>query len=153
MPMNRARYPRNWEAIARRTKQQANWHCEACGKACLLPGEDVLDFLMRTDFTISEAVTAFSDERGNLRASKETRFVLTTAHPNHDPENLEAELRAWCSPCHCRYDLAQMGRKRMLRREQEGQLSFNFEILVPTTLAGHGKDPTRIQLPIPASLE
>lgn len=47
------------------------------------------------------------DEMGVHRIPAIGRYVLTVAHPNHDPENPDAELRAWCAPCHCRYDLRQ----------------------------------------------
>lgn len=141
MPMKRDRYPKNWEQIARRTKQSANWHCEACGKPCLLMGEDWLDFILRLGWNVGEAIAA---------AAHPTRHVLTTAHPNHDPENLEAELRAWCAPCHCRYDLAQMPRKKRLELERRGQLTI--DLLTAPEPAGQGKDPTRIQLPIRRSL-
>lgn len=144
--MNRSLYPEDWEARARRLKQQNNWHCQACDRPCLLPSETFLDFLIRCQFTVGEAIAAILDERGNTDPDKEVRFVLTTAHPNHDPENVDAELRAWCAPCHCRYDLAQLGRKRMLKREREGQLSL--EMVVAPEPAGQGSDPTRIQLPI-----
>lgn len=30
MPMDRSRYPANWEAIALEIKTSANWHCDHC---------------------------------------------------------------------------------------------------------------------------
>ena len=42
----------------------------------------------------------------------------------HDPWNPNARLKAFCAPCHCRYDLAQMDRKRMIKREYLGQLNL-----------------------------
>jgi hypothetical protein len=51
------------------------------------------------------------------------RFLLTVAHLNHIPADCGRDnLKALCSPCHCRYDLKQMGRKRWLKRERHGQL-------------------------------
>jgi hypothetical protein len=149
MPMIRKRYPANWEAIARLTKQQSGWHCEACGKPCLLPQEDFLDFLIRCQLTVGEAIDLLRDAEGKVNPNKEHRFRLTAAHPNHDPENPAAELRAWCNPCHCRYDLKAMALKRRLKREYNGQLFIDGLGLVEPTLAGQGKQSDRIQLPIP----
>lgn len=137
MPMQRDRYPKDWDQIARRIKRSANWHCEACDRPCLLPGENWADFVIRMSWTVAEAIA---------HAAHPVQFVLTTAHPNHDPENPDAELKAWCASCHARYDLRQMGRKQMLKRERTGQLNL-FDLTAPGP-AGHGKDASRIQLPL-----
>ncbi|MGG6295247.1 HNH endonuclease [Leptolyngbya sp. AN02str] len=137
MPMDRSRYPDNWEAIALQVKESASWACQQCGQQCLQSGEEWLAFLLRLNVTVGEAATM---------SEHPTRYVLTTAHLNHDPENPDAELRAWCAPCHCRYDLAQMGRKRRLRLEREGQLTL--EMLTPPEPAGHGKEPSKVQIPL-----
>ncbi len=146
MPMERSLYPKNWDQISRRIKQAANWHCEHCGKPCLLPNESVLDFLTRCGFTVGEAIAAFLDN-GKLNPNKETRFVLTTAHLNHKPEECHREnLKALCAPCHCRMDLKAIRLKRFLKAERNGQ--GNLFDLVPPTPAGHGNDPNRIQIPL-----
>lgn len=31
MPVDMHRYPKNWQDIARRVKEQQNWHCAWCG--------------------------------------------------------------------------------------------------------------------------
>lgn len=59
MPMERDRYPSNWEAIALKVKEEAGWRCEVCGKQCRRPGEP-FDTHRRT---------------------------LTVAHLDHTPEN------------------------------------------------------------------
>lgn len=129
MPMNRSRYPRDWPSIALRTKEAANWTCEACGRPCRRPGETDEQLIDRieaqhTDWAGDLREWHEDDEFGAIEIPKLTRFTLTTAHPNHDPENPDAELKAWCSVCHCRYDLKQIRRKRQLKREAEGQLNF-----------------------------
>lgn len=134
MPMVRKLYPQNWEQISRRVKRAATWCCEACDRPCLLPGEDWLDFMIRCDWTVGEAIA---------RYQKPVRYQLSTAHINHDPENPAAILKAWCTPCHGRYDLRQLGRKRVLKLERFGQ--GNLFDLVPHSLAGHGKDRDRVQ--------
>ena len=34
------RYPDNWQEIATRVKERADWKCQCCGLQCLRPGED-----------------------------------------------------------------------------------------------------------------
>jgi hypothetical protein len=56
------------------------------------------------------------------------RYLLTVAHLDHVPGNCDREnLKALCAPCHCRYDLSQMGRKQFLKRERHGQLRIAWE--------------------------
>ena len=40
MPMDRKRYPSNWEEIAKKKKELVGWKCEVCGKQCRKPGEE-----------------------------------------------------------------------------------------------------------------
>ncbi len=108
MPMQRERYPSNWEEIALKIKTEANWQCENCGRKCKKVGESWEEFEVRTGQKITE---------------KRMRFVLTVAHLNHIPEDCRPEnLKSWCSVCHCRYDLKAIEHKKMLKREYNGQL-------------------------------
>lgn len=120
MPMQRHLYPQNWEAIAYQVKQEAEWRCEECGRECRRSGEPVTDFVERIQTArVSECpvVAEFLE--------KPTRFVLTVAHLDHRPENCNrSNLKALCAPCHCRYDLSQMARKKALKLEREGQLNL-----------------------------
>lgn len=136
MPMVRKLYPPNWEEIALEVKTSAEFCCESCGKECLGPGEAWVDFLKRMNWPI-----------GRCLEEKMGRYVLTTAHLNHRPDQCDRDnLRAWCNCCHGRYDLQAIPLKIWLRAERNGQLSL-FDLSNPT-LAGHGKRPDRIQLPI-----
>ncbi len=104
MPMNRKLYPDNWEEIALAVKNEADWHCEECGKSCWRPGE------------VSSA---------SIKADRSTwaKFTLTVAHLDHQPSNCDrSNLKALCAPCHCRYDLAAMAQKKRLKAERQGQL-------------------------------
>lgn len=77
MPMDRKRYPKDWEQLAFEVKRDAGWRCEKCGIQCRRPGEPY--------------VTG--------------RFVLTVAHLNHVPEDCRREnLMALCAPCHLKID-------------------------------------------------
>lgn len=120
MPMNRSLYPANWEEIALQVKNESNWTCEHCGKRCKHPEETALGFIERIQTNrLSECpvVAEF--------VSHPKRWVLTVAHLDHCPENCDrSNLRALCAPCHCRYDLSQMARKKRLKAERDGQLTL-----------------------------
>jgi hypothetical protein len=128
--MNRSRYPENWEAIALACKTDANWQCQWCQRPCRRPDEDWGDFAdhlepeWRKDF-YSEI---YDEELGSVVIEKRSRFILTTAHLDHDPENPNARLAALCSGCHCRYDLRQIPRKQQLQKERFGQLTLNLNL-------------------------
>ncbi len=125
MPMQRSLYPANWNSIARRVKRSANWHCDRCDRPCLLPGEDLSDFWIRLNWPIDQIVQEMSDDMGRVRSGKATRFILTTAHLNHNPPDCSADnLIALCAPCHCRMDLRAMPLKKQLKRERSGQLNM-----------------------------
>ena len=40
MPMERARYPANWEKIATDKKNEVGWKCEVCGGGLLKGNKD-----------------------------------------------------------------------------------------------------------------
>ena len=89
MPMERERYPADWERIARAKKEATGWRCERCGKQCRKPGEP------------------FDTHRN----------TLTVAHLNHTPEDVRPEnLCAMCAPCHLRYDAQHHAESRILRK-------------------------------------
>lgn len=100
MLMDRKRYPKDWDAIARRVKDEADWKCEVCGKQCRRPGEP-FDTHKRT---------------------------LTVAHLDHTPEHCEREnLIAMCAPCHLRYDAEQhaASRRRTRAARQAGRSALD----------------------------
>jgi hypothetical protein len=77
MPMQRDRYPYNWDAISRRVRfERAGGRCEWCGAV-----------------------------HGEPHPVSGKKVVLTTAHLNHDPADCRDEnLVALCQPCHLSYD-------------------------------------------------
>lgn len=99
MPMIRDRYPPNWEEIALAKKEAAGWTCEACDRPCRRPGEADEDLIERIESDYPEWAWDLCDyeidgEKGAIKIPKLGRFTLTTAHPNHDPENPDAD-----APC------------------------------------------------------
>ncbi|WP_288220154.1 HNH endonuclease [uncultured Adlercreutzia sp.] len=91
MPMERNRYPEDWQQIATAVKEEADWKCEECGKQCRRPGEP-FDTHRRT---------------------------LTVHHKDHTPENCErSNLVALCAPCHLKADKHHHVRTRKRRAEE-----------------------------------
>ena len=73
MPMKRELYPKDWNEIAAKKKNAADWKCERCGKQCRKPGEP-FDTHSRT---------------------------LTVHHIDGNPGNCFSEnLVALCAGCH-----------------------------------------------------
>jgi hypothetical protein len=123
MPMNRTLYPRNWESIALSVKTSANWTCQNCTRPCRKPGESIAALASR----VREWPDAYEEVNSGVDFGdwvfKRGRFLLTAAHLNHRPSDCRPEnLRAWCAPCHCRYDLSQMELKKSIKLELLGQL-------------------------------
>lgn len=127
MPMDRKRYPDNWDEIALEVKAAANWTCVECGRPCRHPGETAEELIDRIKANHPKWSIDLADEEPHgevmVLISEIGRFTLTVAHLDHTPENCDTDnLKAWCSVCHCRNDLRAMPTKRMLKREFGGQL-------------------------------
>lgn len=89
MPIDRSKYPPNWDDIAVAIKEQAGWKCEQCGLQCRLPGEK-FDTHKRT---------------------------LTVAHINHVEMDCRPEnLVALCPRCHLAYDQTRKVMQRLARK-------------------------------------
>jgi 5-methylcytosine-specific restriction endonuclease McrA len=81
MPMDRKRYPKDWDAIALSVKVEANWKCKHCGKQCIKPDTDT----------------------SKLSRSLIGQMTLTVHHADFRPENNKKEnLIPLCAPCHLR---------------------------------------------------
>ena len=94
MPMDRKKYPANWDQLARAVKDETGWKCEECGRQCYRPGEKVESFAN----------------------------VLTVAHLNHKPWDCRREnLRALCSGCHNRYDAKHRAETRRKNNERRAR--------------------------------
>ena len=79
MPIDRQRYPKNWNEIALIAKQTVGWRCQHCQRLCLRPGEKPSD----------------------LTRSEWTKVTLSVHHADFMPESNNAEnLIPLCTPCH-----------------------------------------------------
>ena len=81
-PENRARYPKDWKAIADAIRSRAGQKCEG-----------------------SPAYPDCRADNGQPHPVTGSRVVLTVAHLDHTPENCEPQnLKAMCQRCHLTYD-------------------------------------------------
>lgn len=89
-PENRKRYPADWKAISARIRfVRAASRCECAGE-CGLDHDG--------------RCTA---QHGHAHPATGSKVVLTTAHRDHTPENVDdSNLFAACQRCHLRYDAA-----------------------------------------------
>ena len=89
MPMDRTKYPENWNEIASTIKDQAGWKCQQCGLQCRFPGEE-------------------------FGTHKRT---LTVAHINHVEMDCRPEnLVALCPRCHLAYDQSRKVMQRLAKK-------------------------------------
>lgn len=108
-PENRARYPKNWEAVSKDIRERrARGRCE-CRGACGL--QHYIDWQGRqTDLTEGLQMPGLPWNRCTARNGKPhpvtgAKVVLTTMHLNHRPEDVRPlNLLAACQRCHNRYD-------------------------------------------------
>jgi len=79
MPIDRQRYPQNWNQIALSVKNAAAWRCQHCRRLCLRPGSKP-PHITRSEWTIA---------------------TLSVHHANFTPEDNQLEnLIPLCTPCH-----------------------------------------------------
>jgi len=105
----RERYPDNWEEMSLTCKARAKWRCEQCGIA---------------------------EGTWRIGHSRAYQVRLQAAHLDHDPENPNPRLMAFCQDCHLKYDGLENGRsarQTRFRKECEaqiasGQLAFLWEV-------------------------
>ncbi len=130
-PENRARYPKDWKAISLAIRERAENLCECRGE-CGQPHEGGFgDHFGRCIAPNGERIvwvdgghTWVSPELAAHWEGKPVRIVLTVAHLDHQPENVDpSNLRAMCQRCHLRYDHAhhQANAKRT-RERKSGQM-------------------------------
>lgn len=116
MPLERHRYPAEWEEIATSIKEEAGWACENCGKVCRRAGESLVDFARRSE-------DQFLDVLFHPR-----RYALQAAHLDQKTDNNErSNLKALCCPCHLRHDRPFMKQNIHDKKERLGQIPLALE--------------------------
>ena len=130
MPMQRELYPKNWNEIAAKVKDEAGWKCEQCDRPCRKPGVEWMDFEVWLYHEYCKHGRWWNDlfelQKDGTEKRKRQRFTLTVAHLDHKPENCDrSNLKALCSVCHLRYDVHHHARSR---KTIKGQLELLEEI-------------------------
>ena len=100
MPMDRSKYPKDWEKIAYEVKDKAGWKCQGSPKY----------------------PDCRAEHRG-LHPVTGALVILTAAHLDHNPKNNDpSNLKAQCQRCHLAYDqqlhLANAWRTRQRKKGQ-----------------------------------
>lgn len=103
MPMDRKKYPKDWERISREIRERSGGRCECRGECGNLhecdPGVGVGDELAEIEFVRCPA------RQGKPNPITDRIVILTVAHLNHTPADCRPEnLRAMCQRCHLSYD-------------------------------------------------
>lgn len=145
MPIDKTKYPADWEAISRRIRfERAKGKCEQCGAEhgswVWRSYTDPLNYLtLRADgdyYTKAGERVRMSemDDEYLPRTDREydtghdIKVVLTVAHLDHDTTNNdESNLKALCQKCHLRHDAKEHGKhaaqtRRNKRDQATGQM-------------------------------
>ena len=131
MPINRALYDPNWEAISNRIRfDRAGGRCESCGVAHGAVGARDANGQWRNQAEIEAlAPAALGELYPDLESRQLITIYLQTSHHDRDPSNNgEFNLAAYCQACHLahdRYDNWQRRRRNQQQRQaRAGQLEL-----------------------------
>lgn len=108
----KARYPKDWPAISRRIRDRAGNCCEFCSIENYALGARTKygDWLPAQPINgempaPGEWAWCGDGETTGRAKLKVVKIVLTVAHLDHTPENVDDEnLKALCQRCHLTYD-------------------------------------------------
>lgn len=105
MPMQRDKYPPDWEQISRRIRfERANNHCEWCGVQNGATGARDRFGVWHDQHDINNMKSSVGEMLFG-EYPKMIRIVLTVAHIDHDTtHNDDSNLAALCQRCHLNHD-------------------------------------------------
>jgi 5-methylcytosine-specific restriction endonuclease McrA len=110
MPMQRDRYPADWEAISLRVREAAGWKCEFCGIA---QGTEVIG-----------------------TKGRPYKVILTVAHlgeNKHDKMDC-SNLKALCQACHLREDAPEHAERARKTRQEKKRQEIASRVVEPLAL-------------------
>lgn len=107
MPMQRDKYPPDWDDISRQVREEAGQKCEWCGVANGAVGARDRTGEWHDEEDIHEMNAGVGDRLFG-EWPKIIRIVLTVAHIDHDTTNGDrSNLAALCQRCHLNHDRPQ----------------------------------------------
>lgn len=157
MPMDKSRYPVNWDEISLRIREKAQWKCEQCGVAhdaiIVRSRADAARFIVWNPDTLGydhpdgRAIRLSEIPEEFDTSGAHARIVLTVHHigvakPDGTPGDIhdkmdcrDENLTALCQRCHFIADLpshiisarASRLKKKQQRIAESGQLSFEVK--------------------------
>lgn len=124
-PENKNRYPENWPDIVKQVRERSKGNCENCkvenyavgyrdetGRFIPTGGNIIHDLAgcglsypstLKLSYNQAKEI---KDGCNEVCEEKHIVIVLTVAHLDHIPENVDMDnLRDWCQRCHNRYDI------------------------------------------------
>lgn len=125
MPIDKTKYPPNWNEISRKIRvERAGNQCEWCGapngRYILRDNDDPAKFTVVPDPISQEQFYAIFGGKHITEMSKIIKVILTIAHMDHDTtHNDESNLKALCQRCHLRYDAKEHGKHAAQTRRKK----------------------------------
>lgn len=121
MPMDRSKYPDDWDAISCQVREEAGNRCEWCSVANgAIGARDSAGMWWSHDRI--ESVSDAQIERWFGGIPKIIRIVLTVAHLDQDTTNgARGNLAALCQRCHLNHDRPQHTANAAATRERKRQ--------------------------------
>jgi len=134
-PENCARYPSDWKQISLRIRKEAGNRCEWCNAPngeIIARGEGVYtgQYMLANGETYRDTDGSwFGMSRGSEFTGRMVKIVLTVAHLDHQPENVErSNLAALCQKCHLNYDKDHHAKNRADTRRKKLASGDLFDI-------------------------
>jgi 5-methylcytosine-specific restriction endonuclease McrA len=150
MPMDKNRYPVNWDAISREVRERAGQKCEQCGvpngariiRSSIDPQRYMIFDYQEFVYTWPDGTWIRMSELPEEYDGREVKVVLTVHHVGvdkpdgtpgdpHDKQDCRSEnLQALCQRCHLLADLdGHMQRAKVTRlRKQEARRAERGEV-------------------------
>lgn len=133
MPIDKSRYPPDWDSRSERIQKRDHYTCQHCGAKKGELGQHTDDGQWLKEATIHALVG-----RGKLKQEmlQMKKAVLTVAHLDHDETNWEVKderLLTLCATCHLRYDMNDNQRRRAYGKHYRDNqlLLFNYKQIKP----------------------
>ena len=130
MPVDKAKYPREWPAISKRIRERDGWACKFCGVKANAIGARDKDGRWWDEDAIHNLNHDYGEWIFPDGFPAMVRIVLTVAHlENADPMDCRDEnLASLCQRCHLRLD-GKLHAARAAETRRQKRLAIQPELL------------------------